>query len=117
MIPEGFTKNEHGELVDANGTVFGVCILSTTDDPIIRLGIGKIFSFPVDHCLTRAAIGHDNKYTNPTYQRFHTRSEADLDFYRDLRILGADVVTAQALYMTVRLMGGFFWENDSTRGK
>lgn len=117
MIPPGFTKNEHGELVDVNGTIFGVCALRPADDPIIRLGIGNIFSFPVDHPLTRAAIGHDNKYCNPTYQRFHTRSEADLDFYRDLKILGADEITAQALYMTVRLAGGFFWENDNTRNK
>lgn len=104
-------KRTDGLWRDRQGTVWGVqdpmCAVDTTND----CGVGEL-SFKNDACFV-----HDQQYSNPTYQTYHTRSESDLTLFSGLKQRGVSLLVAQLCYKVVRLFGGFFWENKDTRDK
>lgn len=100
--------------MDSTGTVWGISEPELSSDPISRCGVGA-FSFNETNQLNIACGPHDNKYSNPVYQEYHNRSEADSDLYRNLREGGATMLEAGTMWLTTRLIGRFFWENFRTR--
>lgn len=106
-------KNEDGQLVLEDGTVLAINILSPTDDAVTRCGVGMI-SLPVSSELTDACRTHDNAYSNPAYQKTHTRKEADDKLYFDLLVLGAPRPVAWAMWRCARLFGKRWWNNPKT---
>lgn len=107
------TKTEEGWR-DSEGTLWGISDPKFMTDPISRCGVGA-FSFNEANPLNVQCGPHDNKYSNPVYQEYHNRSEADSDLYRNLREGGASVLEAGTMWLTTRLIGRFFWENFRTR--
>lgn len=112
------TRCEDGMWRDSEGTIYGFPDDSSSYDKVIRCGVWP-FALPADDPMSIPAAPHDAKYANPTYQKFHTRSEADADLERDI----ANTQTgwrrhlAKPFYRIVRIFGGLFWDNEETRNK
>ena len=98
---------------DVPPTELGATTNEGSADLTVRCGVG-IASLPEDSPLTPACAVHDNAYQNPTWQKYHKRSEADEKLYTDLRKLGASRFAAWTMYKLARLFGGRFWENPYT---
>lgn len=112
--------DDDGRWKDITGTVWGFPDDTASVDKVVRLGVGWL-SLPMDHPLTRAAIAHDAAFSNPEYQRNHTRSEVDREFLRQALELAGDDFTlrtqAYAFFGIVRLCGHGWWECRATRWK
>lgn len=108
-------KTPDGLYRDLEGTIWALPEVTPGADPVVQLGIGKIWAFTPEHPWTPAAVFHDAAYSNPTYQKFHTRLEADTKLYHDLIAVGAPQHVALLFYGIVRMVGGQFWDNPETR--
>jgi len=97
---------------DEFGTVFALQDLRESSDKIPRCGVWPVV-LPEWMPFTDVCVVHDFMYSSPAYQVFNTRREAD-DKFREL--LGAKTkdswysIFTYPLYLTVRVFGGFFWE-------
>lgn len=94
-------------------TELGITVNKDSKDLRVRCGVG-IASLPEESELTPACATHDNAYQNPTWQKYHTRSETDLKLYNDLRSLGASKFVAWTMYKLARIFGSRFWEVRNT---
>lgn len=113
------TLSPDGLWRDVQGTIYGFPESSDASwDKVTRCGVWP-FCFPADDPMTIPASPHDAKYSNPTYQKFHTRSEADADLERDIvnTQTGWRKHLAKPFHRIVRVFGGLFWDNPETRNK
>lgn len=106
MIKKGFKRDEFGTILaypDKENSV---------DDKDV-CGVG-LFSLDPNDPLNEICRIHDNKYTNPVYQEFHSREEADKDLRIQIENAGRPL-TGKVFYYLSKVFGRFFWENKRTR--
>lgn len=108
--------------VEVPNTIYAFIDSASSKDLISRCGVFPL-SLPlwgVFAEVNNLCSWHDSAYSNPVYQAFHSRSEAD----KTLQILIAgdskiefSRLVAEAFYSIVRTVGGLFWDNKDTRNK
>ncbi len=105
-----------------DGCIAGFNEDAASVDKIVRLGVG-FFSVPEGLEVNVIAGPHDAKYTNPTWQRFHPRSEADNDLVKDtVAVLSSRIGRFGARELgeifsgLAHGHGASYWEDPSTRG-
>lgn len=107
-------RKEDGLWRDKYGTIWGFLDTAASVDQDNVCGIGA-FSLPVDDPLNAACFVHDQAYSNPTYQTFHSREEVDQQLYDSLEKAGAGKPLSNMFYKLARVFGRFFWEKKETR--
>ena len=109
------TFGDDGFWRDPTGCIWSFNDKAKSVDDDVRLGVG-VFSMPKNFDLNDCAIFHDNAYTNPGYQKYHFRKEADTILKEQLesKAKGIDKIFVAPFYFLSRLFGSLFWENDST---
>lgn len=104
---------------DNFGTIYGYTDDTLSLDHTTQCGLAKIWAFDPSAFpeLTEACAPHDNKYSNPAFQAYHTREEADEDLERDVKLLapGRQKLLAKPFKWLARLFGGSAWENKQTK--
>lgn len=108
---------EGGLWEDSNGTLYGLTDPRLGVDSNNRAGVG-ILTLPRSHFLSQAAPMHDAMFTNPTFQKFHTLSEANEWYLRNAEILGRGSFGAKVWLTVARFaldrFSKYFWDNPST---
>lgn len=99
----------------SDGTVWAFRDDKFSVDPESRCGVGR-FSLPKGNTLNELCAVHDTEYSNPAYQAFHSRLEADRSLYNLIEIKGGKWSwLATPFFYLCRLFGGQYWEDSKTR--
>jgi len=107
-------RKEDGLWRDKYGTIWGFQDGTASIDPDNVCGVGAI-SLSTENTLNAACFVHDQAYSNPTYQTFHSREEVDQQLYISLKKAGAGKLLSDMFYKLARVFGRFFWEKKETR--
>jgi hypothetical protein len=103
---------------DADGTEFALRDDRKTLDLVDRCGLG-LFSVPRwFRRITKACLGHEFKYSSPSYQRYYTREQADYELERDVIIMADGDwwgVLGKPFRWIAHKLGRGAWENKETR--
>lgn len=119
LVANGITiqliKNLDGFWEDSEGTLYAYYETANTKDPVDRCGVAPLAlpTWPIFVKMNANCSFHDNMYSNPVFQAFYHRHDAD-EWLNSLMSKDGFPVFGWLFKKISRLFGSSFWENKGT---